>query len=316
MPHALDKSEIAEGAATDVGVARHTATGYRASAAECLDDPSDWGLPVALPFWRSSGPAAPISPASLQRACARNAREKVSLLREQMRLTVRLKDGQAPTNHIQSSTGLCKGEALLHELSGLVLVPFGKGAIRAPRARALPTALAVALICVQASLDARSLRPASSPLRIVAAVAARPCTACTSEPGSLVRPSSCLTYRCSTSQQTTRVPRETKHCYSPRSAHLSPAASVSTCVCCGGLRIRPARRGKCSSALVRARGRIESIMRFSSDARRRAGCRRGAHLWSRQQQPLPSLWLCCRLVTRRIAARGIGEGCQRQAVAG
>ena len=220
MPHALDKSEIAEGAATDVGVARHTATGYRASAAECLDDPSDWGLPVSLPFWRSSGPAAPISPASVQRACARGAQAKVSLLRERMRLTVRLKDGQAPPNHTQSSTGLCKGEALLHQLSGLVLVPFGKGAIRARRARALPAALAVALMCVQVSLDARSQRPASSLLRIVAAVAARPCTAFTSEPGSLVRPSSCLTYRCSTSQPTPRVPRETKHCYSPRSAHL------------------------------------------------------------------------------------------------
>ena len=300
MHDALDKSEIAEGAATDRGVARHTATGYRASVAECLDDPSDWGLPVALPFWRSSGPApilpfwrssgpAPISPASVQRACARGAQAKVSLLREGMRLTVRLKDGQAPPNHIQSSTGLCKGEALLHQLSGLVLVPFGEGAIRARRARALPTALALALVCVQVSLVARSLRPASSPLRIVAAVAARPCTAFTSEPGSLVRPSSCLTYRCSTSQPTTRVPRQTKHCYSPRSAHLSPAASVSTCVCCGGLRIRPARRDKCSSALVRVRGRIESIMRFSSGARRRAGCRRGAHLWSRQQQPRPSL---------------------------
>ena len=288
MHDALDKSEIAEGAATDRGVARHTATGYRASVAECLDDPSDWGLPVALPFWRSSGPA-PISPASVQRACARGAQAKVSLLREGMRLTVRLKDGQAPPNHIQSSTGLCKGEALLHQLSGLVLVPFGEGAIRARRARALPTALALALVCVQVSLVARSLRPASSPLRIVAAVAARPCTAFTSEPGSLVRPSSCLTYRCSTSQPTTRVPRQTKHCYSPRSAHLSPAASVSTCVCCGGLRIRPARRDKCSSALVRVRGRIESIMRFSSGARRRAGCRRGAHLWSRQQQPRPSL---------------------------
>ena len=289
MHDALGKSEIAEGAATD-GVARHhTATGYQASEAECLDDPSDWGLPVSFPFWRSSGPAAPISPASVQRACARGAQAKVSLLRERMRLTVRLKDGQAPPNHIQSSTGLCKGEALLHQLSGLVLVPFGKGAIRARRARALPAALAVALMCVQVSLDAWSQRPASSLLRIVAAVAARPCTAFTSEPGSLVRPSSCLTYRCSTSQPTPRVPRETKHCYSPRSAHLSPAASVSTCVCCGGLRIRPARRDKCSSALVRVRGRIESIMRFSSDARRRADCRRGAHLWSRQQWPLPSL---------------------------
>ena len=122
MHHALGQSEIAEGAAT--------ATGYRASAAECLDDPSDWGLPVSLPFWRSSGPAAPISPASVQRACARGAHEKVSLLRERRRGTVRLEDGQAPPNHIQSSTGLCKGEALLHQLSGLVLVPFGKGVIR------------------------------------------------------------------------------------------------------------------------------------------------------------------------------------------
>ena len=130
MHDALGMSEIAEGAATD-GVARHrTATGYRASAAECLDDPSDWGLPVSLPFWRSSGPAAPFSPASVQRACARGAQAKVSLLRERMRLTVRLKDGQAPPNHILSSTGLCKGEALLHQLSGLVLVPFGKGVIR------------------------------------------------------------------------------------------------------------------------------------------------------------------------------------------
>jgi len=123
---------------------KHTqnATGYRASAAECLDDPSDWGLPVALPFWRSSGP--PISPASVHRACTRGAQAKVSLIQQRMRLTVRLKDGRAPANHIQSSTGLCKGEALLHKLSGLLLVPFGKGG-PSPSSLELEPSLALAL---------------------------------------------------------------------------------------------------------------------------------------------------------------------------
>ena len=122
---------MVDGVATDaayhrVGAAPYTATGYRASAAGCLGDPSDWGLPAALPFWRSSGSpmGSPISPASVHRACTRGARAKVSLIRQRTRLTVPLKDGRAPTNHIQSSKGLCKGEALLHQLSGLVLVPF------------------------------------------------------------------------------------------------------------------------------------------------------------------------------------------------
>ena len=93
---ALDTPEKVGGVATDdaylrVGAAPHTATGYRASGAECLDDPSDWGLPVALPFWRSSG--QPISPGSVHRACTRGAQAKVSLIQQRMRHTVPLKNG-------------------------------------------------------------------------------------------------------------------------------------------------------------------------------------------------------------------------------
>ena len=119
------RKHMQDGVSIQDALDTHTATGYRASGAECLDDPSDWGLPVALPFWRSSG--QPISPGSVHRACTRGAQAKVSLIQQRMRHTVPLKNGRAPSNHIQSSTGLCKGEALLHQLSGLVLVPFGKG---------------------------------------------------------------------------------------------------------------------------------------------------------------------------------------------
>ena len=43
---------------------------------------------------------------------------------------MRVQNGRASSNTVEKTTGLCKGEALLHTLSGLVLVPFGAGLTR------------------------------------------------------------------------------------------------------------------------------------------------------------------------------------------